>query len=149
MKDKILLGIIWIIILLSAVYMIATNTRQTQLILNAKASERLSFGDALLETQDEMQIIYDRAEAIAYAEGYYKSGTLARKNNNPGNIKLSGYSRDNQGHSVFATSIQGWIELWGLLYRHKDESIVQMGRWYATDKNWARNVLSRMKQLTT
>lgn len=53
------------------------------------------------------------ADAIAVAEGYYVSGSLAARANNPGNLKLGdvGYGMID-GKTVYATVTDGWNALY-------------------------------------
>lgn len=108
---------------------------------------QLHFGDNLRAEQLYTELVYSRAKAIAIHEGFYREGSLAQRNNNPGNLKKSGYPRDRQGHSIFPTVTHGWLELYALLYRHNDESLEQMNKWYATDKSWSKGVRKIMLSL--
>jgi hypothetical protein len=103
-------------------------------------TKELKFGDKLRITQLEMQRLYARSRAIACAEGFYVKGSLAQRNNNPGNLKKSGYPRDPQRHSIFPNKVVGWLETNNLLYKHNDKPIEKIGRWWATDPNWSTNV---------
>lgn len=47
-------------------------------------------------------------QAIATFEGFYKEGSLAQRNNNPGNLRPIGAS---QGFRVFPSANDGWIAL--------------------------------------
>lgn len=52
-------------------------------------------------------------EAIATMEGFYKAGSRAQKNHNPGNLRASSLAsgRDQGGYSTFATDDLGWAGL--------------------------------------
>lgn len=149
MKTKTALIIIWIIIILSLLYAVCTNQSKTELILKANADYwedystdiGLRFGDRLRETQLEMEVVYNRSKAIACAEGYYKEGSRAMRNHNPGNIKMGGLT-DNQNHTIFDTDVDGWLALYKLLYLKRNLTIYQLGTTYAEDPNWANNVIA-------
>lgn len=51
------------------------------------------------------------AESIARMEGFYKSGTLAARNNNPGNLRSWGSNPVVNGFAQFATPEAGWAAL--------------------------------------
>jgi len=98
--------------------------------------EDLVFGQYLMETQEEMRTLYKKAKSIAICEGYYHDGTIARRLNNPGNLK-AGPPSDKHGHTIYETSIEGWLALYKLLITvYKGMTPYQMNRWYATDKTW-------------
>jgi len=72
--------------------------------------------------------------------------TRGDRNNNPGNIKTANapgqIGRDNQGHAIFRTREDGDRAQADVLRRlYKGQTIPQMGRRYAEDKNWARGVM--------
>lgn len=158
------------ILLLSALYIGQNSAAKSQitlpngsiLIIDAKANfcdkapecytldkngeEILTFGDDLITTINEMDNkVYKRAKAISKCEGFYKDGSLAQINRNPGNLKKSGHPRDNQGHSIFDSEVDGWLHLYELLYKNRDHSIYQISSWYATDRiNWLNCVNSKL-----
>jgi hypothetical protein len=147
-KDIIHLIVLWSVILLLAVYALARNDKQTEFFLRANAHgiedytseiDHLQFGGKLREAQLDMDIVYNRANAIACAEGFYKSGSVAQRNNNPGNLKAGGLT-DTQGHTIYTSELSGWLNLYRLLYKHRDKTIEQIGTFYASDRNWSRNV---------
>jgi hypothetical protein len=105
------------------------------------------FGDRLRISQLDTERLYKRARAIACQEGYYKHGSLAQRNNNPGNLKKSGYPKDKYGHSIFENSTQGWLELYALLNKYNHLTLDQMNKFYATDKNWANGVKGCMQRM--
>jgi hypothetical protein len=100
------------------------------------------------------------ANAISAMEGYNTPGTLARINNNPGNIRTwAGIGRDrlNRGYVVFPSATDGWNALYKLVDDYIDgryhggrsPNLVEMFRTYApaADSNdpdhYARFVASR------
>lgn len=97
------------------------------------------FGSILRETQLDMDMIYSRAKHIACQEGYYKKGTRAERQNNPGNLKAGGKT-DEVNHTIFATPTKGWLRLYQLLYKYQDLTLEQIGKFYAEDKAWAYKV---------
>lgn len=85
------------------------------------------------------------AEAIATAEGFFKAGSLAQRQNNPGNLTdpATGAIR------IFDTVDQGWQALYdqiglffsGSGYYNSGMSLAQIGDRYANhDPAWAANV---------
>lgn len=103
------------------------------------------------------------AEAIAYAEGFYASGsTVPQRTNNPGDLKL----KDNPlgtigGKTIFQTVEEGWAALekqieWMLTGQSKiyspDMTIQEVGNWYVGGKGtptadsvaWANNVARQL-----
>jgi len=53
------------------------------------------------------------AQAIATFEGFFKPGTVAARNNNPGNLRAGprAISKDSQGYGVYASVEDGWADL--------------------------------------
>jgi len=55
------------------------------------------------------------AQAIATMEGYFTAGTVADRNNNPGNLLAMGQPGqigvDSRGFAIFATPEDGWTAL--------------------------------------
>jgi hypothetical protein len=51
------------------------------------------------------------AEAIARFEGYFIAGSLAQRNNNPGNLRSWGSLPVRDGYAVFPTPEAGWAAL--------------------------------------
>ena len=90
-----------------------------------------AFGSKLRIAQLEMDIIYARAERIASCEGFYKKNSVSQRNHSPGNLK-AGEPHDQYGHTIYPNDIAGWVALHSLLYRHKDETLYSISRWYAT-----------------
>lgn len=58
-----------------------------------------------------MDLINSLANSIATMEGYFKPGTLAQQNNNPGNLRSWGSNPTRNGFAVFATPEEGWAAL--------------------------------------
>jgi len=60
------------------------------------------------------------AELIGRYEGFYKEGSRAQRNNNPGNLKGVSWSTtktglDNKGFAIYATEQDGWNDLLAFL----------------------------------
>ncbi len=51
------------------------------------------------------------AEAIARKEGFYKPGSLARRQNNPGNLRSWGDTPITKGYAAFVSLDKGWKAL--------------------------------------
>ena len=68
---------------------------------------------ALLLSQKKNQSVIDRlAEYIAEFEGFYKDGTVAQRNHNPGNLVWSPYQIGTKdGFALFLTDDDGWKAL--------------------------------------
>lgn len=58
-----------------------------------------------------MDFVEQLARAIANMEGYFKPGTLAQRNNNPGNLRTWGARPVVNGYAYFDTPEQGWDAL--------------------------------------
>lgn len=58
-----------------------------------------------------MTFVDQLAQAIATMEGYYKSNTIAQRNNNPGNLRTWGSRPVVNGYAYFDTPEQGWEAL--------------------------------------
>lgn len=102
--------------------------------------------------------LQDLARAIAYAEGFFTPGTAPNRANNPGAIKVPGWTgpvTGTQGISVFNSPDDGW----NALYRQLDliddgrssvysesMTISEMAqRWTNTNQSaWAANVASSL-----
>jgi len=100
------------------------------------------------------------ANAIARAEGYFVSGSIPQRANNPGNLVIPGWPVDKtlgvERISVFPTIEEGWNRLYKQLqliasgrssvYTDLDMTLVQMGqKWAPGGANnvpgaWAYNV---------
>lgn len=86
-------------------------------------------------------------QAIARHEGY-RPGTLAYKNNNPGNIKYGKFAKlhgathaDDQGHAIFPTVRHGRRALRKLLRtKFAGKTLREIGAVYAEDPRWAEQV---------
>ena len=58
-----------------------------------------------------MSLVDDLAGAIATFEGYFTPGSLAARNNNPGNLRTWGNQPTSGGYAVFPTAEAGWAAL--------------------------------------
>ena len=58
-----------------------------------------------------MSLIDQIAESIARMEGFYKAGSLAVRNNNPGNLRSWGSNPVVNGYAQFPTIEAGWAAL--------------------------------------
>lgn len=58
-----------------------------------------------------MNLIDSIAQAIATMEGFYKPGSLAARNNNPGNLRSWGANPIVNGYAAFPTVEAGWAAL--------------------------------------
>lgn len=58
-----------------------------------------------------MNLIDAIAQAIATMEGFYKPGSLAARNNNPGNLRSWGANPIVNGYAAFPTVEAGWAAL--------------------------------------
>lgn len=58
-----------------------------------------------------MSFIAEFAKAIATMEGYFKPGSIAQRNNNPGNLRRWGNRPVVNGFAYFDTPEQGWAAL--------------------------------------
>jgi len=58
-----------------------------------------------------MPLIDNLAQSIATMEGYFKPGTIAAKNNNPGNLRSWGSNPTQNGYAIFPTPEAGWTAL--------------------------------------
>lgn len=98
------------------------------------------------------------AQAIAFAEGFYVSGSRAERNNNPGNLTYA-FGFPTSGYDgmfpIFATLEGGWAALHtqiqmmldgtSALYS-PDMTILEVARIYTTTEQefWANNVASNL-----
>lgn len=64
-------------------------------------------------TVNQFDNIVKFATAIAEYEGFFKSGTRPRRNNNPGDLKIYDNSQmhDGNGFRIFPSEIEGWTAL--------------------------------------
>ena len=69
-----------------------------------------------------MSLVDDLASAIATFEGYFTPGSLAARNNNPGNLRTWGNQPTSGGYAVFPTAEAGWAAL-----RHQVELNISRG----------------------
>ena len=58
-----------------------------------------------------MSLIDGIAQAIATMEGFFKPGSLAARNNNPGNLRSWGSTPIAAGYAAFQSADQGWAAL--------------------------------------
>ncbi len=58
-----------------------------------------------------MTAIESMAQSIGAMEGWNKPGSRARRNNNPGNLRLRSGPKDEKGYSIFASEAMGWAQL--------------------------------------
>ena len=56
-------------------------------------------------------------------EGFYKPGTLAVINNNPGNLRQWGTLPTNKGYAVFPTEADGWRALRSQVRKNIDRGL--------------------------
>ncbi len=61
-----------------------------------------------------MASLTDLAAAIATFEGFFKPGSVAQRNNNPGNLRAgpSAIGTDANGYAIYATPQDGWNDLY-------------------------------------
>lgn len=97
------------------------------------------FGNEILKTYMETDLVFSRAKAIACQEGYYAGNTVAWRNKNPGNLKAGG-TIDKVRHTIYNTHIEGWLALYEFLYRYRHLTIKQIGKFYAEDTAWSKGV---------
>lgn len=71
----------------------------------------------------KQQLITKIAQAIAKMEGFYLSNSVARRNNNPGNLRSWGKTPTVNGFAVFKRAEDGWMAL----YRQIENNIDGMG----------------------
>jgi len=134
-KDTNLIGLIWLIGITMAVINFLNPVHAQQ----SHPYNTVVFGDILREEQLEMQIVYDRAKHIACQEGYYKKGTRAERQHNPGNLKAGGRT-DEVNHTIYSSPLKGWLALHSLLYKYNHLTLDAIGEFYAEDENWANGV---------
>lgn len=67
-----------------------------------------------MDNRVNINAIYMMMLAIANFEGYWISGSRARRNNNPGNLRgwSSRLPKDDAGFDIFPTAEEGWNALW-------------------------------------
>ncbi len=75
-------------------------------------------------------------QALATFEGYFKVGSVAQRNNNPGNLRYAGQAGaipDANNYAVFQTPEAGWAALQRqlMLYASRDMTISGMMQIYA------------------
>lgn len=88
------------------------------------------------------------AQSIAQFEGFNISGSVAQRNNNPGNLRASPYAtgKDSRGYAIFPDSQTGWSALdYQLgLYSQRGLTLQEMVNIYApaSDNNSPSSYLS-------
>lgn len=71
-----------------------------------------------------MNDLVDRiAEAIARMEGYFQPGSIAQRNNNPGNLRSWGARPVESGYVKFNTPEEGWAALKQQIRRNIDRGL--------------------------
>lgn len=118
----------------------------------SSSSGTLSIGSFFGGGGSPSPAVRSMAQAIARAEGFYVSGSLPARANNPGNLKLGGAKTMN-GITIFDTADLGWAALYRQLqlivenrsaYYGLGMTLRDMGqRWTATVAEqlaWSRNV---------
>lgn len=63
-------------------------------------------------------LLWRMAYAIARMEGYFQPGTVAERNNNPGNLRRWGSRPVKDGFAVFPDHIAGWNALFSQIHRN-------------------------------
>lgn len=71
----------------------------------------------------KQQLISNIARAISRMEGYQLLNSVARKNNNPGNLRSWGKTPTRNGFAVFNRAEDGW----SALYRQIENNIFGLG----------------------
>ena len=131
-----------IFVLLVLAWMVINNPNKTEVILEANADYNLTFGSELQESQEKISDLYLLQKSISICEGGLQKDSLPYRNNNPGNIK-SGALRDSQGHGMFNTYTEGYLEHLKLLQRRywgHTPKYMNHVLGYATDPNWYKCV---------
>jgi hypothetical protein len=70
-----------------------------------------------------MATVEDLAQAIARYEGFYRPGTLAQRNNNPGNLRSWGSYPVVNGFVRFPDEETGWTALRGQVAKNIDRGL--------------------------
>lgn len=70
-----------------------------------------------------MDLVDKIAEAIARMEGYFQPGSLAQRNNNPGNLRSWGSRPIVGGYAKFETPEEGWAALKQQIRRNIDRGL--------------------------
>lgn len=63
------------------------------------------------------------AQAIARMEGYFTPGTIAQRNNNPGNLRRWGSRPVVNGYAKFETPEEGWAALRQQIQKNIDKGL--------------------------
>jgi hypothetical protein len=70
-----------------------------------------------------MDLVPAISAAIARMEGFYTSGSIAQRNNNPGNLRSWGTRRIRFGYAYFDTAEGGWAALYRQVRRNIDRRL--------------------------
>lgn len=70
-----------------------------------------------------MASVDNLAQAIARYEGYYSTGSVAQRNNNPGNLRSWGNNPVVGGFAQFPTAETGWVALRSQVQRNIDRGL--------------------------
>lgn len=70
-----------------------------------------------------MTLVDLMAQAIATMEGFYKPGSLAARNNNPGNLRSWGANPIVNGYAQFPTAEAGWAALKAQIQKNIDRGL--------------------------
>ena len=87
--------------------LIATNT-VAQVVTGGAMQEA-----GPLDQSQASSAVQSIAQAIAQAEGFYISGSLAQRNNNPGNLTVPAAAAGQNPLSAYPTAQDGWDALYG------------------------------------
>lgn len=112
-------------------------------------------GTVVLSNSVPQEKVQAFAEAIAFAEGFYVAGSRPARNNNPGDLTLTGDLGKDGMYGVWSTLQAGWDALYHMLQRDlsgnstiysPDMTIQEFANKYtATDQTaWASNVASQL-----
>ncbi len=70
-----------------------------------------------------MSLIESIAQAIGQMEGYFKPGTIAQRQNNPGNLRSWGDTPIVNGYASFPTPEAGWQALYAQVSKNIDRGL--------------------------
>ena len=123
-----------------------------------------SAGDLSMVDQSANSVTVNLAQAIAFAEGFYVSGSRPARNHNPGDMKADLIGRangfDSDGFAVYATDDDGWKNLYaqvnawlnGTSRYHSSQSTIadlaglgsETGYTSTDQASWASNVAAKL-----
>ena len=97
------------------------------------------------------QKVYDFAYAVSVAEGFWETGSLPQRINNPGDLELGDRGSGTEANkTIFGSVFSGWEalynEVWLILsgrspYYQTSQTLEVIGRTYSGgDDNWSINV---------